>query len=247
MTEALEIAPGIRDGSIPLAQSPDQTPKPKHDNSRYPPPVNYANIPKHLINATDKLGTERGEFVENRLLNILSPYTMIIERIERNGFGSEEDKNQHDLSGILVNGEWFHVQGKSDRSEIVKYKREIADKIFRKKKKKHIRPKRKLNRRKNSRSYDGEQLIGSWAKEAAVSEYLTDRRIILLNGTQYKSDDEILDSFYPQLDRILTRISNLKKRGTNVFGDHQPETVPKEKEIQVFPSAAGLEPTQLFP
>lgn len=160
MTEALRTAPEPFIGIIPRSPRP-----------------NHAEIPTRLIKASDKLGIERGSFIEERVQSIISTQNNIVENVIRNEYFSAEDLQGHDLT-VILNGDSplkvVYVQVKSSRDGVVEYKKRIRDKFF-------------------SNQEDKPELVKKW---------LTEHGIIILNGSETKTDEEILESFYPQLERI---------------------------------------------
>ena len=146
---------------------------------------NHAQIPHYLIGATGEFGNERGNFFEERVKAIIGSEPGVKEVI-RNGKNSKEDKDGHDLTVIFTESsivDKVHIQVKSSRQGIVDYKRKIRDSL------------------PNKEENNG-QLIGPWVTEMLITEWMTKRKIILLNGGETKSNSEILESFYPQLERI---------------------------------------------
>jgi len=183
-----------------------------------PPRPNYANIPSYLIKSTDGLGMERARFLEERVQNIIASQAEIIAKVTRNEFSSEDDNKGRDLTVRLLSGITMHIQVKSSGPEIIKYKHEIAESILKKRKKKR-------------------QLMGQWAREAVVSDHMTRNSIILLNGSETKSDQEILESFLPQLKRIQRRSDKLMEQLSNSLGEYHARLTPKKEATQIFPQA----------
>lgn len=148
-------------------------------------PPNNSEFPYHLRKSTlrkidyeegiHNLWNERGNFVEKRVQKILATQP-IIKEVKRHGKDSAEDREGHDLT-VIFNGDSFdsvYIQVKSNRDGIVDFKRRIRNRFF---------------------PHDNEnmELVGKW---------MTEHKLILLNGSETKSDAEILESFYPQLERI---------------------------------------------
>jgi hypothetical protein len=67
--------------------------------------------------------------------------------------------------------------------------------------------------------------------EKLVRKWMTEHGIILLNGAETKSGAEILESFYPQLERIQQKA--LKEQIPEPSG--QMILFPKNNLIQLFP------------
>jgi hypothetical protein len=168
---------------------------------------NYANIPEHLIKATSKLGAERAFFIENRVKNLISGQTEQVETVIRNEPYSSEDSIGHDLT-VILKGEsplrTVYIQVKSSRDEIAAYKRKLRKKYF---------PDEPYNT----------DLVKRW---------LTKHAIILINGSEIKTDQDILnDSFYPQLQRIQKDVV----RSQNTESSGQMKLFRDTSLIQIFP------------
>ena len=189
MTEAPNFAPEPLVGIVP--------------KNRHP---NHADIPLHLIKASDSLGTERGKFTEIRVQNIIASQTEIVESVIRNEPFSSEDSLGHDLT-LTLSGDSplriVYVQVKSSRSGIINYKRDIRDKYF-------------------PKEIDRPELVKKW---------MIDHGIILLNGSETKTDTEILESFTPQLQRIQRMV----KRKQNTEKEGQMKLFTDNSLIQIFP------------
>lgn len=171
---------------------------------------NHADIPLHLIKGSDGLGMERAKFTEKRVQNIIASQTEIIESVARNEPFGEEDSIGHDLT-VILNGKSplraVYVQVKSSRSGVIDYKRWIRDKFF-------------------QGEENGTELV-------LVKKWMTEHGIILLNGSETKTDAEILESFYPQLERIQRQV----KRRQNTEGSGQMKLFTNTSLIQIFPEA----------
>lgn len=177
-----------------------------YEGHKYP---RYVNIPPELIDATDEDGVKRATFLEFRVRNILQRQSHIIKGVVRNENYSKQDIIGHDLTVTLREDSprrVVHVQVKADRGEIVAYKHDIRDKYF-------------------AGKENSEELVGRW---------LTEHGIILLNGTDGKSEADILESFYPQLALIQQRA--LRNQTPEASG--QMKLFPRLKVIQIFPAAA---------
>ncbi len=165
-----------------------------HDNPR------YVNIPAELIHATGELGNKRAKFIEDRVGKILLHRTNVVADVTRNGFNSEEDGLGHDLTLTLRDNcpvRTVHVQVKASRREVVNYKRWIKKKYF----------------------PDAEDNI-----EDLIKGWLTENNLILINGIETKSADEILtDSFYPQLQRVFNRGDIPRSPGQLILFNDIPE------------------------
>lgn len=169
------------------------------------PRPNHADMPAHLVKVTGTLGTERAHFVEKRVQKILDRQTNVVENVVRNEQFGVEDRNGHDLTLTLKDSpvRIIYVQVKSSRSGVVEFKQRIRDMLA-------------------VENEDSMETVKWW---------MADRGIILLNGGETKTDGEILESFYPQLERIQKRA--LLNRNTEVFG--QIRLFPEAGQIQIFP------------
>nr|MBI5455720.1 hypothetical protein [Candidatus Levybacteria bacterium] len=169
---------------------------------------NHADIPLHLIKGSDGLGMERAKFTEERVQNIIASQTEIIESVIRNEPFGEEDSMGHDLT-VILNGKSplrvVYVQVKSSRSGIIDYKQWIRDKFF-------------------PNNPNSTELVKKW---------MTEHGIILLNGSETKTDAEILESFNPQLERI----QRLVKRRQNTESSGQMKLFTNTGLTQIFPEA----------
>lgn len=230
MTEALRTAP--------------QVPK-KTTLQLLPSPI--FEIPDHLTRSTLrkkqrengienaeilKLWEERGIFVEKKVQSIIASQTQIVASVDMH---PAPDTKGSDLTVKLLNGLKLGVEVKSSSLGIRDFKHKIRDKLL-------------------SEENNG-QLLGPWAKEVAVtqwnklsdkakelaiSRWLTQNNLILINGGQKdgkeKTPEEILsDSFYPQLERILQKNLEVKTPGA------LDETIisPKPNQIQIFPEISA--------
>jgi len=166
----------------------------------------YVNIPPRLIDATDGDGAERATFIEFRIRNLLRTQSNIVENVFRNEMGSKEDSVGHDLT-VTLKGDppikIVHVQVKASGREVDAYKHWIRDNYF-------------------PNMENSEKLVRKW---------MTEHGIILLNGAETKSGAEILESFYPQLERIQQK----------ALREQTPEP---SCQMILFP---GPKPIQLFP
>lgn len=134
-----------------------------------------------------KLWNERGSFTEKRVQFIIASQTDAVAQVKINEKDSNEDRNGHDLT-VTLNGnlpiETVYVQVKSSKWGITDYKRQIRDSLP-----------------------EGERNMEH------VEKWMTNYSIILINGSEEKSPQEILnDSFYPQLERII--VNELEKRSS---------------------------------
>ncbi|HYM65419.1 MAG TPA: hypothetical protein VES68_02960 [Candidatus Sulfotelmatobacter sp.] len=175
------------------------------------PPLrpNHSEIPAHLIKASDGLGMERGKFMEIRVQNLIASQKEIVESVIRHEPGTVDDELGHDLTATLTGDSPLrivYIQVKSSRSGIIDYKKDIRDKYF-------------------SKEPDG--------RPELVKKWLTDHGIILLNGSETKTNEEILESFYPQLQRIQRLV--VKKQNLESTG--QVKLFPDESLIQIWPEA----------
>ena len=169
------------------------------------PRPNHAEMPPHLIKATGTLGTERAHFVEKRVEKIIAGQTNIVEKVVRNEQYGIEDTNGHDLTLALINSpvKIVHIQVKSSRDGVVKYKQKIRDSL-------------PVEQRDDPDN---------------VKWWLADNGIILLNGGETKTDADILESFYPQLERIQQTV--LIRHSIEPSG--QIRLFPEADQIQIFP------------
>jgi hypothetical protein len=155
-------------------------------------PFRSTDIPHHLLKKTltqiekengqpSLLWNERGRMVERRVQTIISTLPFV-EEVVRHENGSREDQLGHDLT-ITLKGESptriVYCQVKSSRDGIVDYKRSIRDKL---------------------------PADLRWNMQL-VSEWMTNNNIILLNGSETKSPDDVLGSFNAQLIRIQSKDS----------------------------------------
>ncbi len=137
-------------------------------------------VPHHLFH-------ERSDSVEERGKLIIS-MEPDVEKVYRNMKNSIEDALGRDLTLILkdspVRVMW--VQMKPQRGGVVKFKQDIRDNL----------------------AYENTQLSGPWTSEMAVHERMTDLGIILLNGGETKSDNDMIESYRPQKKRILDKVDD---------------------------------------
>jgi len=180
---------------------------------------NHANIPLDLICATNDLGEKRARFIENRVLNIISSRNKIVESVCANKTYGNEDGLGHDLTVILTgksNIKTVYIQVKSSRHGVVEYNKYIRDKYFK----------------------------GQENSPELVKRWRTEHGIILINGSETKTDKEILkNSFYPQLKRIQRDIR--RRRKTESSG--QMKLYSDVTPIQIFPASATSEQLTLLP
>ena len=169
---------------------------------------NHADIPHELINPSPDISERRGRFIENRVKKIIAFQVDIVEDVTINEPNGNEDTMGHDLTVILKGDSPIrvvYVQVKSRSEAITAYKQKIRDKYF-----------------SNDRN-----------KPELVKRWLTEHGIILINGSQIKTDSDILnESFIPQLERIQK--NTIRRQNTENSG-----------QMRLF--AENNQPTQLFP
>ena len=180
------------------------------------PRPNHADMPVHLVKAVGTLGTERGNFVEKRVEKILTYQTDVVEKVVRNVQYGIEDTNGHDLTLTLKDSpvRIVHVQVKSSRNGVIEFKQRIRD---------TFPPEERENM----------ELVKWW---------MADNGIILLNGGETKTDEDILESFYPQLERIQQRVISFR----SAEGSGQTVLFPDKNQVQIWPSVPKADFTQLF-
>lgn len=198
MTEALAPAPQTQHGLTPESSV--------HD---------YREIPYHLRKDTLKriraengtlpeaLWQERGSWVEERVAAILRNQRGVVSEVSINPpytAGSDmviATQPIGDVGPLTIRAEI-----KSSSLGIRDFKDKIRNKYP------ELFPKEEKNG----------QLIGNWISELRMSQWLTDNNLLLINGSEYKSEEEILrDSFYPQLDRIIEKARREKGISHQVF------------------------------
>lgn len=152
-----------------------------------PTPNNYPKLPYHLRkyvlkrvveeNGRDidgRIWNDRAEWIEKRVKDLLSKQPEVTEAI-RNKLNSEQDSLGDDITVHLKDGLVVHVQVKSSQWGLINFKKALRDQYF----------------------------PGEVNDEGKVRRCMTEHNIILINGSETRSDTEILeDSFYPQLERI---------------------------------------------
>jgi len=163
----------------------------------------------------ESLWKARGDFIEKRVQDMVARLPGV-NNVTRHEHDSKDDKAGHDLT-VDYDGLRVYVQVKSSRYGIQEFKQAIRNKYF----------------------------LNETNSMVLVREWMTKNRIILVNGSETRSDNEILDgSFYPQLERIIQR--NLRRQIPEASG--QMALLPKlgqmpegfgqivlSPEIQVFP------------
>lgn len=174
---------------------------------RYPRP-NHADIPHELINPTPETSEKRGRFIENRVKTIIASQADIVEDVILNEPNGNEDTMGHDLTVILKGDSPIRTvfaQVKSRGETVTAYKQKVRDKYF-------------------PNNGNSPELVKRW---------LTEHGIILINGSQTKTDDDILnDSFKPQLERIKRDV----KRRQNTETSGQMKLFTDNSLIQIFPN-----------
>lgn len=173
---------------------------------------NHANIPNELINPSPNDSEKRGRFSENRVKELIISQTDIIKTAILNKPNGSEDTLGHDIT-VHLKGDppvkVVHIQVKSRKEAITAFKQKIRDKYF-----------------PESANYT------ELEKSEIVKKWLTEHNIILINGSQIKTDDNILnDSFYPQLERIQQKA--LMEQTPESTG--QMRLFPRYNQIQIFP------------
>lgn len=143
-----------------------------------------------------KLWNERGNFIEERVKSIISVLPNV-DQVVRHEHGSKEDMDGHDLTVTFKEDspvEKVYVQVKSSRQGIIDYKRQLRDRL---------------------------PAEDRWNMEL-VKEWLTNNNIILLNGGETKSNADVVESFYPQLERIKQKALTERNVPIQVFPQLQP-------------------------
>ncbi|MCL5435257.1 MAG: hypothetical protein M1405_02605 [Patescibacteria group bacterium] len=171
-----------------------------------PPRPNHADIPHELISPAPEISEKRGRFIENRVKKIIASQVDLVEDVILNEPNGNEDTMGHDLTVILKDDSpirTVYVQVKSRREAVTAYKQKVRDKYF-------------------SNNGNSPELVKRW---------LTEHGIILLNGSETKTDQDIIDSFRPQLERIQQRESG--EQNTEDTG--QMKFFPGAGQIQIFP------------
>ena len=194
-TEAPHFVPARQDFIIPSLRPPvtHDFEHPEYINPEdfiiplAPTPNNYPDLPYHLRkyvlkraveeNGRDIHGTiwnERALWIEERVAELLSGLPDI-DGVVRNGFNSEQDALGDDVTVRLKDGLVVHVQVKSSQWGLVQFKKALRNQYF----------------------------PGKLNDEGQVRRCMTEHGIILINGSETRSDQEIIDgSFYPQVERI---------------------------------------------
>ncbi len=158
-----------------------------------PTPNYYPELPYHLRkyvlkkirdeegSAPESLWNERGVWIERRVQSLFAKLAKI-KNVALHEHGSEEDAAGHDLTVQLEDGLTVHIQVKSSEFGIIKFKKAIRNNYF----------------------------PGELNNESQVDKWMTENGIILINGSETRSDTEILNhSFYPQLEAIRQRHRSL--------------------------------------
>jgi hypothetical protein len=214
--EILRDAPKLTDGLMPLALAP----APIESTTPKPPRPNYADIPPYLIGRDGEFGMRRAKFLEKRAKRLFSSHPEYIEKVYRNEFNCDDDRNGRDLTGKSKKGSpatSLYFQLKQSGVEVIKYKHKIKENL--------------------PTEEENGQLIGPWTKEIAVSEWMTDHNIILLNGSETKSNQDIINSFLPQFNRIQTKGQKLMEHLANSLHEYHARLASKGEIIQIFPKA----------
>ena len=205
-------------------------------------PKVYVNIPERLRRTTDREGTDRAIFTEQRLRRLIAKYPKV-ETAIRHEMGSDEDKNGWDITAILKKGlpiRVVRVQGKASRSEVQTYKQGLKEKYF-------------------------PTVKNPVTAELLVRELMAINRTMVLNGAETKPGREIMeDAFEPQLERILSRadgvIEQVDSGQIEIFPDPVNEQLRLFKgdpilsfqgfpitPVQVYPTAVANDPANLLP
>jgi hypothetical protein len=162
----------------------------------------------------ESLWNQRGDFIEKRFYDMVFKLEGV-RNVTRHEHYSQADLDGHDLT-VDYEGFKAHVQVKSSRYGIRKFKQAIRDKYF-------------------PNEIDSSALVDHW---------MTENGIILVNASETRSDNEILNgSFYPQLEKIRQKheASAMKTRidiGQLAFsGTATPEDSVKWLEQNPAPAA----------
>ena len=183
----------------------------------------------------EALWSERGRAVEVYVQDVIATQTDIVDRVEIN---EAVDAEGPDLTIYFVK-EYpitkLKAEIKSSTHELRIGKRKIRDEIF-------------------TQESDG-QLIGPWTlemaseewnnktdaeKELAISQRLTEKEVVLVNGGEKdrreKTPEEILcDSLYPQLERRLAKVRELKDE-VKLTSETCQTRLPIMESTQIFPT-----------
>jgi len=193
MIEAPRFVPARQDIIIPITPTPDYHPElPSHlkrEDFTIPLttiPNYYPELPYYLRKyvlkkvrfeegtVPESLWNKRGDFIEKRVQDMVARLRGV-RNVTRHEHDSKDDIDGHDLTVEFDDGFKIYVQVKSSRWGIREFKQAIRDKYF-------------PNEINNS---------------ALVDEWMSENGVILVNGSETRSDNEILDgSFYPQLEKI---------------------------------------------
>lgn len=136
----------------------------------------------------EKLWAERGNIIEKRVQTIIASQTEIVKSVTLNEQYTKGSDLTLELTEIFPRKK-LHIEVKSSGIGISDYKQKIRDKLP-----------------PEERNADG------------VRKWMTEQGIILINGSEEKSSEEILcDSFYPQLERIQQKALQEKNKPTQLF------------------------------
>lgn len=127
-----------------------------------------------LAKFVNKLWFQRGEWGKDRAMDLLSRIDGV-QNLTRYEPYTKEDYAGNDLN-FKINGILMHVEAKTSRYGIVEFKQSIRDQYF----------------------------PGNPNSPELVQKWMTERRIILVNFSETRSDDNIINtSILPQMNRIL--------------------------------------------
>jgi hypothetical protein len=184
VAETLGFVPGIKNWNYPPPEKPIYEPC-------YYPELPY-HLRKYVLKGVAKenggvvpesLWTQRGIWIERRVQGIIVKL-LNVESVMDHSRHSKDDLAKHDSTVKFKDGSVAYIQVKSSGNGIKTSKLAIRDAYF----------------------------PGELNTEGQVNNWMTKRGIILINGSETRSDEEIIhDSFYPQLLRIVARTQEARR------------------------------------
>jgi hypothetical protein len=184
-----------------------------------PTPDYYPKLPYHLRKyvlkgvAKENGGVIPGDIwnqraipIERRIEGIIAGLPEV-ESVTRHEKDSEEDLIGHDLTVQLKNGLTVYIQVKSSGDGIIQFKKALRNAYSR----------------------------GRLNNEGQVRRIMADLGIVLINGSETRSDEEIInDSFYPQLERVIARAQKMQANLNNL-PERFRAIVERRKDTQILP------------